>query len=320
MGAVMNTNSSSDLYVGVDVSGQFLDVAYYPSGEHFRVCNREPEIGDLVKRLAALAPACVVMEATGKLEVALLTALCQASIPAFAVNPRQVRDFARASGRRAKTDRIDALVIAQFAAMIRPAVRPMNDEQATQLQALLLRRAQIIEMLVAEQNRRKRAHSAARASLDEHIEWLTQRLTVADRDIDTFMRNSPAWRQKEDLLRSVPGIGPGAAATLIAFMPELGTLTRRQIASLAGLAPFNVDSGAFRGKRRIQGGRAFVRRALYMACVPALRFNPVVRAYYDRLKKAGKPSKVALVACMRKLLTALNAMIRDSIAWRTTSA
>jgi transposase len=318
MGTAMNQHSP--IYVGIDVSGDYLDVAIHDSPDTTRVPNEPAAIHQLVERLAALEPALVVMEATGKLELAVLKALCQARLPAVAVNPRQVRDFARATGRRAKTDRIDALVIAHFAAVIQPAVRPLDDEQTEQLQALLLRRIQLVEMLVAEKNRLARAHQAARASLRDHIKWLEQQLQVADHDIDSFLRASPAWRQKEDLLRSVPGIGPGAAATLIAFMPELGSLSRRQIAALAGVAPFNVDSGNHTGRRRVQGGRAIVRRSLYMACVPALRFNPAIRAFYDRLRQAGKPFKVAITACMRKLLTTLNAMIRNSTPWNTSAA
>lgn len=314
MGTVMN-NPSSSLYVGIDVSGSFLDVAVHPTDETFRVNNDADAIDQLVVRLGALKPALIVMEATGKLELAVLKALCQAQLPAVAVNPRQVRDFARATGQRAKTDRIDALVIAHFGQAVGPVVRPLDDEQTEQLQALVMRRLQLIDMLTAEKNRLKRAHHAARESLRDHIKWLEQQLDVAERDIDTFLRASPAWRQKEDLLRSVPGIGPTAAATLIGFMPELGSLSRREIAALAGVAPFNADSGNHTGKRHIQGGRAVVRRALYMACVPALRFNPVVRTFYDRLKKAGKPSKVALTACMRKLLIMLNAMVRNLTPW-----
>jgi transposase len=318
MGTLMN--QPSPIFVGIDVSGDFLDIAIHQSSETWRVPNEAASIDALVQQLAAMNPALIVMEATGKLELAVLKALCQAHLPAVAVNPRQVRDFARATGRRAKTDRIDALAIAHFAAVIQPVVRPLDDEQTEQLQALLLRRIQLVDILVAEKNRLERAHQAARESLRDHIKWLNQQIDVADHDIDSFLRASPAWRQKEDLLRSVPGIGPGAAATLIAFMPELGSLSRRQIASLAGVAPFNVDSGNHTGKRRVQGGRAIVRRSLYMACVPALRFNPAIRAFYDRLRQAGKPFKVAITACMRKMLTTLNAMIRNSTPWNTCVA
>ncbi|QBR00916.1 IS110 family transposase [Paraburkholderia pallida] len=313
MGTVMNHSHS--VYIGIDVSGTALDVAIHDTTEHFRVDNEPRAIEQLVQRLIALNPTLIVLEATGKLELALLRALCEAGLPAVAVNPRQVRDFARATGTRAKTDRIDAFAIAHFAAVLKPDVRPLNDLQTEQLQALLLRRAQLIEMLVAEKARLERAHAAARDSLNEHIKWLKLQIKIADNDIDSFLRSSPAWRQKEDLLRSVPGIGPGAAATLIAFMPQLGSLNRREIAALTGVAPFNSDSGKHIGKRRIQGGRAVVRRALYMACVPALRFNPTIRAFYDRLRKAGKPFKVAITACIRKLVVTLNAMVRNATHW-----
>lgn len=316
MGTVMNQSSS--VYIGIDVSGSALDVAIHDTTEHFRVDNEPVAIEQLVQRLIALSPTLIVMEATGKLELAVLRALCEAGLPAVAVNPRQVRDFARATGSRAKTDRIDAFAIAHFAAVLKPAVRPLTDVQTGQLQALLLRRAQLIEMLVAEKARLARAHAAARDSLNDHIKWLKQQIRVADNDIDSFLRSSPAWRQKEDLLRSVPGIGPGAAATLIAFLPQLGSLNRREIAALTGVAPFNSDSGRHVGKRRIQGGRAVVRRALYMACVPALRFNPTIRAFYDRLRKAGKPFKVAITACIRKLVVTLNAMVRNATPWSSS--
>lgn len=316
MGTVMNQSSS--VYIGIDVSGSALDVAIHDTTEHFRVDNEPVAIEQLVQRLIALSPTLIVMEATGKLELAVLRALCEAGLPAVAVNPRQVRDFARATGSRAKTDRIDAFAIAHFAAVLKPVVRPLTDVQTGQLQALLLRRAQLIEMLVAEKARLERAHAAARDSLNDHIKWLKQQIRVADNDIDSFLRSSPAWRQKEDLLRSVPGIGPGAAATLIAFMPQLDSLNRREIAALTGVAPFNSDSGRHVGKRRIQGGRAVVRRALYMACVPALRFNPTIRAFYDRLRKAGKPFKVAITACIRKLVVTLNAMVRNATPWSSS--
>jgi transposase len=316
MGTVMNQSSS--VYIGIDVSGSALDIAIHDTTEHFRVDNEPVAIEQLVQRLIALSPTLIVMEATGKLELAVLRALCEAGLPAVAVNPRQVRDFARATGSRAKTDRIDAFAIAHFAAVLKPVVRPLTDVQTEQLQALLLRRAQLIDMLVAEKARLERAHAAARDSLNEHIKWLKQQIKLADNDIDSFLRSSPAWRQKEDLLRSVPGIGPGAAATLIAFMPQLGSLNRREIAALTGVAPFNSDSGRHIGKRRIQGGRAVVRRALYMACVPALRFNPTIRAFYDRLRKAGKPFKVAITACIRKLVVTLNAMVRNATPWSSS--
>jgi transposase len=323
MGAVVNQTESSSvspLFVGIDVSGEFLDVACHESTEYFRVTNSPEGIVDLINRLLPLKPQLVVLEATGKLERAVLEALCQSGLPAVAVNPRWVRDFARSTGRLAKTDRIDARVIAHYGAAVKPAVRPLNDEQTQQLQALIVRRAQLIETLTAEQNRRKRAHKATLASIDELIRFLQQRIKDADNDIDSFMRSNELWRKTEALLRSVPGIGRGTAATLIAFLPELGTLSGRQIASLVGLAPFNVDSGAYQGQRHIKGGRHIVRRALYMACVAAQKANPQIKAFCDQLRARGKKTKVAFVAGMRKLLTQLNAMMRDDIPWNPPKA
>ncbi|MCP3728779.1 IS110 family transposase [Paraburkholderia sp. CNPSo 3272] len=323
MGAVVNqiqSSSVSPLFVGIDVSGEFLDVACHESTEYFRVTNSPEGIADLINRLLPLKPQRVVLEATGKLERAVLEALCQAGLPAVAVNPKWVRDFAKSTGRLAKTDRIDARVIAHYGAAVKPAVRPLNDEQTQQLQALILRRAQLIEMLTAEQNRRKRAHRAALPSIDELIRFLQQRIKDADHDIDTFLRSNELWCKTEALLRSAPGIGRATAATLIAFLPELGTLSGRQIASLVGLAPFNVDSGSYQGQRHIKGGRHIVRRALYMACVAAQRANPQIKAFCDQLRARGKKTKVAFIAGMRKLLTQLNAMMRDAIPWNPPKA
>jgi transposase len=318
MGAVVNQIQSSDaspLFVGIDVGGEFLDIAFHNSSEHSRIANSPEAIAALVARLLPLKPELIVLEATGRLERAVLEALCQAGLPAVAVNSFCVRKFAQSLGKKAKTDRIDAFVIAHYAAVIKPPVRPLTDEQTQQLQALILRRAQLIEMTTAEQHRRKRAHQAAWPSIDEHIQFLKQRIKDADRDIDTFLHLSERWIKSEALLRSAPGIGRCAAATLIAFLPELGTLDRRQIASLVGLAPFNLDSGKQRGQRHIMGGRSTVRRALYMACVAAQRANPDIKAFCDRLRANGKKTKVALVAAMRKLLTQLNAMMRDATPW-----
>ena len=323
MGVVVNQNkisSVSPLFVGIDVSGAFLDVAFHESSEYFRVTNSPEGIADLVSRLLPLRPQRIVLEATGKLERAVLEALCQAGLPGVAVNPKWVRDFAKSTGRLARTDRIDAHVIAHYGAAVKPAVRPLNDEQTQQLQALILRRAQLIDMLTAEQNRRKRAHRAALASIDEHIRFLQQRIRDADQDIDAFLRSNELWCKTEALLRSTPGIGKTTAASLIAFLPELGTLSGREIASLVGLAPFNVDSGRYQGQRHIKGGRHIVRRALYMACVAAQRANPDIKAFCDRLRAKGKKTKVAFVAGMRKLLTRLNAMMRDATTWNPPKA
>jgi transposase len=318
MGVVVNqiqSSSVSPLFVGIDVSGSFLDVAFHASSEFFRVANSPEGIADLLTRLAPLKPQLIVLEATGKLDRAVLEALCQAGLPAVAVNPKWVRDFARSTGKLAKTDRIDARVIAHYGAAVNPPVRNLTDEQTQQLQALILRRSQLIDMLTAEQNRKKRAHKSTFASIDEHIQFLQQRIKDADRDIDSFLRSNELWRKTEELLRSTPGIGKGTAAALIAFLPELGQLNARQIASLAGLAPFNADSGKQQGQRHIKGGRHIVRRALYMACVAAQRANPEIKAFCDRLRAKGKKTKVAFVAGMRKLLVRLNAMMRDATPW-----
>jgi transposase len=312
----IQSSSVSPLFVGIDVGGRFLDVAYHESNEHFRVVNAPEGFTELIHRLSPLKPQLIVLEATGKLERAVLEALVQAGLPAVAVNPKRVRDFAGATAQHAKTDRIDARVIAHFAAVIKPKVRPLSDEQTQQLQALILRRAQLLEMLTAEQNRRKRAHKSALPSIDEHIAFLRQRIKDADRDIDTFLHANELWRKTEALLRSAPGIGRGAAATLIAFLPELGTLDNREIASLIGVAPFASDSGKRRGERHPQGGRPFVRRALYMSCVAAQRAKHAdIKIFCDRLRDRGKKTKVALVAGMRKLLIRLNAMMRDGVPW-----
>jgi transposase len=274
-------------------------------------------------RLAALAPACVVLEATGGYERACAAALATAGLPVAVVNPRQVRDFAKATGQRAKTDRLDAAVLALFAERVGPQVRVLPDEAQADLAALLLRRRQLTDMLVAEKNRVPLARRAVRPSLKKHIAYLERELRIADTDLGEAIEASPLWRTQDDLLQSVPGIGPVASQTLLADLPELGQLSRRAIAALVGVAPVAHDSGAMRGKRVIAGGRAGVRTVLYMATLAATRCNPVIRAHYQHLLAAGKAKKVALIACMRKLLTILNAMLRDQRRWAslpTTSA
>jgi transposase len=318
MGAVVNQIQSScscPLFVGIDVGGEFLDIAFHDSSEPFRLANSSDGIASLLDKLRPLHPRLIVLEATGKLERAALEALCAAGLPAVAVNPTRVRKFAESIGTRAKTDRIDARVIAHYAAVVQPEVRALTDEQTQELQALVLRRGQLIDMLSAEQHRRKRAHRAARPSIDEMIQILKQRIKDTDRDIDSFMQSNERWRKTEALLRSMPGIGRITALTLISSLPELGSLSAREIASLAGLAPFNVDSGKHKGQRHIAGGRSAVRRALYMACVAAQRVNLQIKAFCDRLRANGKKTKVAFVAGMRKLLTQLNAMMRDGTPW-----
>src|SRR5262245_27888947 len=257
----------------------------------------------------------MVLEATGGLELPLLAALGSAGLPVVAVNPRQVRDFAKAVGKLAKTDALDARVLAHFADAVRPAVRPLPDAATQALTALVTRRRQLVEMLTAEQNRRRTAPAAIRADIQAHIAWLQGRLKGLDQDLDRALRSSPLWREHEDLLRSVPGIGPVVTATLVAELPELGTLGRKQIAALVGVAPLNRDSGTLRGKRTVWGGRATVRAALYMAALVGTQRNPVLRALYQRLLAAGKLKKVALTACMHKLLTILNALMKHRTRW-----
>jgi transposase len=309
---------AAEVFVGIDVAGGSLEIATRPTGERWRVGNDNESIGALVTRLRGLRPVLIVLEATGGLEMAVLAALGSAGLPVVAVNPRQVRDFAKAVGKLAKTDALDAHVLAHFAEAVRPAVRPLPDAATQELSALVTRRRQLVEMLTAEENRRKTAPRAVRADIQEHIAWLRKRLHGVDRELSQAIRESSLWREQEDLLRSVPGIGPVVSATLLADLPELGTLGRKQIAALVGLAPLNRDSGTLRGKRTVWGGRASVRAALYMGALVGSRCNPVLRAVYTRLVAAGKTKKVALTACTHKLLTILNAMLKHRTTWTPT--
>lgn len=303
-------------YVGIDVAKDRLDVAVRPTGETWATGNDAPGITEVVQRLTQLHPELVVLEATGGLQMPMAGALAAAGLPLAMVNPRQVRDFARATGRLAKTDRLDAQVLAHFGEAIRPTPHPLPDTQAQELTALLTRRHQVIEMLTAEKNRLRVTRSASvRQRVQDHIRWLEQELGGLDRDLDHTIRESPLWRDKDNLLRSVPGIGPVVSITLLADLPELGTLNRHQIAALVGVAPLNRDSGRFRGQRMVWGGRARVRAALYMAALTASRYNPIIKAFYHRLCGAGKARKVALTACMRKLLIILNAMLKHQQPW-----
>src|SRR4051794_4832379 len=306
------------VFVGIDVAKHRLEVHLRPSGESFTIDYSEEEAAALVeRRLLPLEPTLIVLEATGGLEVRLAAALAAAALPAAVVNPRQVRSFARAMGRLAKTDRLDAKVIAHFAEAVRPPVRPLPDEATRRLQALVARRRQLLEMLVAERNRRQAADRALHERIDAHLRWLEEALAEIERDLDGAIRDSPIWRAKEELLRSVPGVGPVSARTLLAELPELGSLTRRQAAALVGVAPFSRDSGKMRGRRTIWGGRAALRACLYMAAVAAARgSNPVIASFYRRLRLAGKPAKLALTACMRKLVVTLNAMLRTNTSWK----
>jgi transposase len=302
-------------YVGVDVSKARLEVACRPSGELFDGPNDEPGIGAIVERLRELAPALVVLEATGGFEMPLAAALALAGLPCAIVNPRQVRDFAKACGQLAKTDRLDAQMLARFGEAVKPEPRPLHGGALAELSALVLRRRQLSEMLVAERNRLCGASERVRDNLARHIEGLTALLREVDDEMGDAIRRSPAWRERDDLLRSVPGVGPTVSRTLMAELPELGRLSHKQLAKLAGVAPLNCDSGPRSGARRIWGGRAPVRTALYMAALVACRWNPVIKGYYEGLLLRGKAKKVALVACMRKLLTILNAMAKHGTAW-----
>jgi transposase len=308
------------VFVGIDVSKDRLDVALRPSGDRWAVANEEPGLATLVERVRGLSPTLIVLEATGGLEAPLTGALAAAGLPVVVVNPRQVRDFAKATGTLAKTDALDASILAQFGEVIRPALRPLPDAATQALSALLARRRQLIEMLTAEKNRLGPAPPPVRKGIRAHIAWLARQLARTDDDLASAIRESPVWRAKDDVLRSTPGVGPVLATTLVANLPELGTLSRQQIAALVGVAPLNRDSGTLRGRRRVWGGRAQVRTALYMAALTATRYNPVIRAFYARLCAAGKAKKVALTACMRKLLTILNSMVKHRTRWQENLA
>ena len=303
-------------YVGIDVAKATLDVALGSDGELVQVENSEAGIARLLEQLGAVAPTLVVLEATGGYESVVAGAIVARGIPVAVVNPRQVRDFAKATGVLAKTDRIDARVLARFAEAVRPEPRPLPTAEAKELEEYLSRRRQLVDMLTMEKNRQSIATTERmKKSLKKHVDWLEEALRRANDDIDKAIRNSPAWREQEDLLRTVPGIGPVSARTMLAELPELGQLNRKKIAALVGVAPLNLDSGTLQGSRACWGGRASVRQVLYMAAVSAVRCNPVIRRTYAALRARGKKHKVALVACMRKLLTILTAMVRDQRRW-----
>lgn len=304
-------------FVGIDVAKKHLDVHILPDGVNFTVTRDGTGLDQLVERLRLVPPVLVVLEATGGYEKVVLATLAGAGLPVLAVNPRQIRDFARACGRLAKTDRLDAAVIARFAERIRPELRPLPDPAAQALGEIAARRRQIIEMISAESMRLKQSSSRkVQRGIKTHLEWLQQELTSIDNDLDSTIAESTAWSHNEKLLDSVPGVGKNTARTLLVSLPELGTLDRRRIAALVGVAPVNHDSGQHRGQRHIRGGRSIVRSAIFMAAWVGTRCNPVLKAFYQRLIAAGKPRKVALVACMHKLLTILNALIRDQKTWQ----
>ena len=304
------------IFVGIDVAKAGMDVAIRPTDDIWTISNDEAGIRQLVSRLKTLEPAIVLMEASGGLELPLVAALAVEALPVVVVNPRQVRDFARATGKLAKTDTLDAAVLAHFGEAVRPPVRPLRDSKAQLFNSLTARRHQLVTMLASEKNRLSAATTVAvRPSIEAHIEWLVRELDDLDTDLRRRIQRSPVWREKDDLLRSVPSVGPQVSLTLLAYLPELGTLNRKQIAALVGVAPFSRDSGPHRGKRSVWGGRATVRSTLYMGALVASRRNPVLREFYQRLLEAGNPKKVALTACMRKLLTILNSMMRTGQKW-----
>jgi transposase len=309
------------LYVGVDVSKDVLDVALGSDGELLQFPNDDQGHAALVQRLRGVNVTLAILEASGGYEAMVAAALWAAGIPVAVVNPRQIRDFARADGLLAKTDALDARLLARFGERMEPEPRAPLDEAGRELQALIVRRRQLADMLAMEKGRRAQTRSArARKSLEKHIEWLEEAVRRANKDLDQAVHNSPLWRETEDLLKSTKGVGPVTARTLLAELPELGTLTHKQVAALVGVAPFNHDSGRFKGQRRIQGGRGDVRRTLYMATRTAIRCNPTIRSFYTRLRARGKLDKVAVVACMRKLLTILTAMLRDGKKFQPAEA
>lgn len=308
------------VFVGIDVAKAELEIALRPTTEGWGVANDDPGIATLVARLQAIQPALIVLEATGGLEVPVTAALAAAGLPVVVVNPRQARDFAKATGRLAKTDALDAHGLAHFAEAVRPTPRPLPDAQSQVLRAQLARRRQLLDRLTAEKNRLSSAPRSIQADIQAHIAWLERRLADLNDDVNKAIRASPVWRERDDLLQSTPGVGPVLSRTLVADLPELGSLSRQQIAALVGVAPLNRDSGTLRGQRTVWGGRAHVRAALYMSTLVAVRYNPVLQTFYERLRRAGKPPKVALTACMRKLLTLLNAMVKHRTPWQQNYA
>jgi transposase len=312
--------SDRHVVVGIDISKQHLDVAIGATGTVERLAYTDPQVEELVRRLQQLAPKLVVLEATGGLETPLSIALAEAQLPVAVINPRKVRDFARATGQLAKTDAIDARLLSRYGEALAPECRPLKDAARRELAAQVSRQRQITDMLVQEKNRLSRASGSVRQDIAEHIAYLEKQKQRISREISKMLEQSPVYKPLQKLLRSVPGVGPGTTAVLIANCPELGQLKRGEIAALIGTAPFNRDSGQRNGSRCIWGGRKTVRCQLYMAVVAGLRWNPVIRRFYDRLIGAGKKPKVALTACMRKLIVILNAMVRSNTAWNYPAA
>jgi transposase len=307
---------STEHFVGIDVSKDKLDVAVYPTNQLFNVDNDQSGLDQLAQRLSDLQPQLIVFESTGGYELLAVSTLYAARLPVVVINARQIRDFAKSVGKWAKTDTIDAQVIAHFASAVKAELRPLKDKVTQELAALVTRQRQIVEMIVAESNRLASATAQNRRDIKTHIRWLKKRLSQIDTNINGQIRKSPIFFKKDKILQSTPGVGPTTSATLISSVPELGTMDRKKIACLIGLAPLNRDSGRFKGRRMIWGGRAHVRAVLYMSTLSAIQFNPVIRQFYNRLTEAGKCHKVAITACMRKLLTILNAMVRDQRSWQ----
>jgi len=307
--------NKNDIYIGIDVCKARLDVDSYPQSHRTSFTNDEAGRQALIEALRLLAPKGIVLEATGGLESAVACDLARAGMPVFVVNPRQARDFAKAIGLLAKTDQIDAFALARFAEAVKPAPRALKSDELHQLEEILTRRRQLVEMVTAENNRKTRASAKMAKAIDEHVDWLQRRIKGADTDLNDAIKRSPVWQAKSDLLKTIPGVGQVTVNTLLAELPELGELNRREICALVGVCPFNQDSGGSRGKRRIWGGRASVRSALYMAALVATRHNSVIKAFYQKLLATGKVKKVALVACMRKLLTTMNAMVQNNTPW-----
>ena len=312
----MSEQNTPELFIGIDVSRDLLDVCVHPTMEQKSFSNNEKGIGDLVEFVRSLNPRLTVLEATGGYEMAAVSVLAANQQPVVVVNPKRVRDFAKATGKLAKTDRIDAAVIAHFGAALRPEVRPLKDPDAQALDALIARRRQIVDMVTMEKNRLIGVPTDIQQGIKEHIVWLEAHLKVANDDINRSIHNTPMWMEKDEIFQSIKGVGPTTSATLLTELPELGKLNRKEIAALAGVAPLNRDSGKIKGKRAVWGGRGQVRSVLYMSTLVATRFNPTIRAFYQRLILAGKCKKVAITACMRKLLTIINVMVRDKTKWK----
>lgn len=311
---------AAELFVGIDVSKAWLDIAVHEQAESYRAGNNDAGIASLLKRMKKLKPTLIVLEPTGGFEMLVVAELSHAGLPVVAINAKRVRDFARATGQLAKTDKLDAKVLAHFAAAVRPVLRNLRSQEEEQLTALLTRRKQVLDMLTMEKNRLVTVRAKMRSAIEAHIQWLSKSLKELDKEIEDFVKSSAVWKEKDVLLQSVPGVGPVTSATMLGMLPELGKLNRQEIAALVGVAPVNKDSGKKQGKRRVYGGRADVRSVLYMAALAAKKFNPVIRKFYERLIKQGKEKKVALTACMRKLLVILNAMMHTNQPWRTQTA